>query len=74
MLAVIIYILVAVKVLGFGSCWVVSYKKEYLEDVKKLLNVLDNLEFCVFIVIGYVDEEFVRNKKLLFLIFYWDKY
>ncbi|BCS81033.1 nitroreductase family protein [Anaerocellum diazotrophicum] len=68
------YILIAAKALGLGSCWVASYKKEHSEDVKRLLNVPDDLELCALIAIGYADEEPVRNKKPLSSILHWNKY
>ncbi len=59
------YILLAAKAYGLGSCWVAGDKKNYAEDIRKLLEVPDGYKLVSLISIGYPAENPVKGKRSL---------
>ena len=58
-------ILLACTAHGIGSCWVAGHKKDYTEDVRKLLNVLEPFTLIALIAAGYSDKSPSPKKKSL---------
>jgi len=57
-------IIYACEAHGLGSCWIAGHKKEYAEEVRKLLRVSEDYTLISLIAAGYPDEKpEVKNKK-----------
>ena len=68
-------ILLAAKAYGIGSCWVAGDKKDYANDVLKLLNVPDRYKLISIISLGYPKEEVkAHDKKELKEVLHWEKF
>ncbi len=72
-------ILLSARYYGLGSCWVAGDKKDYAQEVKKVLNVPENYKLISIIPLGYVEEkvlEQVQNitKKPIEEIMFIDKF
>ncbi len=58
-------LILALQSHGVGSCWVTGEKKQYIEDVRKLLNVPEQYTLVSLIPAGYpADIEIVEKKPL----------
>lgn len=69
-------IILAAESFGIGSCWVAGHKKAYCEEVKKTLNIPNDLIVISLISLGYPDplEKINRQKKELDKVIHWEKY
>lgn len=69
-------IILAAESFGIGSCWVAGHKKAYCAEVKKILNIPDNLIVISLISLGYPDplEKTSRQKKGLDEVLHWEKF
>lgn len=67
-------ILLAAKALGLGSCWVAGYKKDYMDDVKNILNVPEHYNLISLVTIGYAVKESQPVKKSKDEIFCYEKF
>ncbi|MDD1717927.1 MAG: nitroreductase family protein [Methanoregulaceae archaeon] len=58
-------LILALQSHGVGSCWVTGEKKQYIEEVRKLLNVPEQYTLVSLIPAGYpADIELVEKKPL----------
>ncbi|MGC9337816.1 MAG: nitroreductase family protein [Candidatus Cloacimonadia bacterium] len=69
-------IMIAAKSHDLGTCWVNSYKKEYSEKIKKLVNCPQDMELMTLMSIGYYEEDDVNMppKKPLSEVMVWNKF
>lgn len=69
-------IILAAESFGVGSCWVAGHKKAYCEDIKKLLEIPDELIIISLISLGYPDplEKTNRQKRGLNEILHWEEF
>lgn len=58
-------IITAAAARGIGTCWVAGDKKEYVEPVRRLLNVPEKYTLVALIPAGYPDEAPKKDKKML---------
>lgn len=66
-------ILLACTAHGIGSCWVAGHKKEYAEDVRKLLNVLEPFVLIALIAAGYSEKSPSPKKKILSEVTFYNR-
>lgn len=67
-------LLLALQAWGVGSCWVAGEKKDYAEDVRKLLNVPEEYTLVSLVPAGYPEEIQIANKKLLDEVTFFERY
>jgi len=67
-------ILLAAKANGLGSCWVAGDKKPYLDEIKKIVGIPNDIKIVSFISIGYSDENPKPRKRELSEVIHWEKY
>jgi len=58
-------IILALWSFGVGTCWVAGDKKDYAEDIRKLMNVPDKYKLVSLIPAGYPAEMTIPSKKEL---------
>ena len=58
-------ILLACTAHGIGSCWVAGHKKDYMDSVRRLLNVPEPYTLIALIAAGYFKTKPVSKKKSL---------
>lgn len=58
-------IILALWSFGVGTCWVAGDKKDYAEDIRKMMNVPDNYTLVSLIPAGYPAEMTLPSKKEL---------
>ncbi len=63
--AATVQLMLGLQAWGVGSCWVAGEKKEYAEDVRKLLNVPDEYTLVSLIPAGYPAEITIAKKQAL---------
>jgi nitroreductase len=68
------YILLAATEFGLGSCWIAGDKKEYAEDVRKLLNVPERYRLVSLISLGYPAEHIPQVKRPLNEVLHWESF
>ncbi|MBN1431799.1 MAG: nitroreductase family protein [Methanomicrobiaceae archaeon] len=56
-------IILALWSYGVGSCWVAGDKKDYAEDIRKMMNVPEKYTLVSLIPAGYPEEVTVPSKK-----------
>ncbi len=67
--------LLAIDALGLGGCWIAGDKKDYAEDVRKLLNAPDNYKLVSMVTVGYPKKkERPHAKRPLKDVLRWDRY
>ncbi|MFA5159521.1 MAG: nitroreductase family protein [Candidatus Omnitrophota bacterium] len=67
-------ILLAATDLGLGTCWIAGDKKEYCEEVSKLLGAPGHLKLISLISIGWaVREPKQRKRRTLSEVLHWEK-
>lgn len=59
---------------GIGTCWVAGDKKEYAEDVRKLLNVPEKYTLVSLIAAGFPKEIQMPKKKLIKEVTFHEKW
>ncbi|MCX6709991.1 MAG: nitroreductase family protein [Candidatus Woesearchaeota archaeon] len=68
-------ILLAAKAFGIGSCWVAGYKKEYSEEIGKMLELPKGIVIVSIISLGYpLGENVIHDKRALKDLLHWEKY
>jgi len=67
-------LLLALQAWGIGSCWVAGEKKDYAEDVRKLLNVPEEYTLVSLIPAGYPEEIKITQKKILDEVTFFERY
>ena len=68
-------ILLAATGLGIASCWVAGDKKPYASDIKRLLNVPEEMKLISMIALGYPENPGAAHKKRsLNEILHWEKF
>ena len=69
-------ILLAATSYGIGSCWIAGDKKEYTNDIKKLIGVPREYKLVSLISLGYPAKEVkkVRKKRFLEEVIHWEKF
>ena len=58
-------IILAAEVMGLGSCWVAGHKKGYVDRIKAILGVPEDLIVISMVALGYSDEKPSVSKKPL---------
>ncbi|HJJ38500.1 MAG TPA: nitroreductase family protein [Methanocorpusculum sp.] len=69
-------ILLALHAYGYGACWIAGDKKDYAEDVRKLVSVPDKYKLISIVAAGVPDVggiSLVEKKKLEDIVFH-EKY
>ena len=67
-------ILLGATDLGLGACWIAGDKKEYCEEVSKLLGAPGHLKLISLISIGWaVREPKQRKRRTLSEVLHWEK-
>lgn len=60
---------------GVGTCWVAGgEKKDYAEDVRKLLNVPEEYTLVSLVPAGYPEEIQIKTKKFLDEVTFFERY
>jgi nitroreductase len=72
--AATVQLMLGLQAWGVGSCWVAGEKKEYAEDVRKLLNVPDEYALVSLIPAGYPAEITIAKKQILEDISFSERY
>jgi len=69
-------ILIAATDMGLASCWVAGDKKEYTEDIKKLLNAPAQAKLISLIALGYPagDPKNIPPKRAINEVLHWDHF
>ncbi len=67
-------ILLAVRALGFGACWIAGDKKDYCEEVLKYIEAPSNYRLICSIAIGIPDESPVKEKPEIGTVVKWERY
>ncbi len=71
-------VLLAVRALGIGSCWVAGDKKAYAKDINALLGVPDNFKLVSLVGLGYpLNDKVFREppeKRSVKEITHWEKF
>ena len=67
-------ILLAATDLGLGTCWIAGDKKEYCEEVSKLLGAPGHLKLVSLISVGWAVRELKqRKRRVLSEVLHWGK-
>jgi len=67
-------ILIAATDLGLGTCWIAGDKKEYCEEISKLLGAPAHLKLISLISVGWaVREPKQRKRRTLSEVLHWEK-
>ncbi|MGA7876523.1 MAG: nitroreductase family protein [Desulfoferrobacter sp.] len=66
-------ILLACTAHGIGSCWVAGHKKDYVDSIRKLLNVPEPYTLIALIAAGYPNEQPAPRKKTLDEVTFFNK-
>jgi nitroreductase len=67
-------LILALQAWGVGSCWVAGEKKDYAEDVRKLLNVPEEYTLVSLVPAGYPEEVDIAKKKILDEVTFFERY
>ncbi len=67
-------LILALQSWGVGSCWVAGEKKDYAEDVRRLLNVPDGYALVSLLPAGYPEEIDIKKKKILDEVMFFERY
>ena len=68
-------VLLGAAALGIGSCWVAGDKKDYADDVRKMLKVPENCRLISMIALGYFkNQSFCSKKRNLSEVIHWQRY
>jgi nitroreductase len=67
-------ILLAARAHGLGSCWIAGDKKDYCDDLRKMLDVPDNQTLVSLIAIGHAKVIPTPPKKSLREVLHWEKF
>jgi nitroreductase len=67
-------LILALQAWGVGSCWVAGEKKDYAEDVRKLLNVPGEYALVSLVPAGYPEELQIKTKKAIDEVAFFERY
>lgn len=68
-------VLLAATSFGIGSCWVAGDRKQYAEDIRKLLKAPEKLKLVSIVSLGYPAEEIEpRGKRSLPVVLHWEEF
>ena len=67
-------LILALQAWGVGSCWVAGEKKDYAEDVRKLLNVPEEYALVSLVPAGYPEELQIKAKKAIDEVAFSERY
>jgi nitroreductase len=67
-------IILALWSFGVGTCWVAGDKKDYAEEIRKMMNVPDKYTLVSLIPAGYPEEITVPSKKDLDELVFYETY
>ena len=67
-------IILALQSWGIGTCWVAGEKKDYAEDVRRLLNVPEEYALVALVPAGYPEEIQIKKKKDLDEVAFFERY
>jgi nitroreductase len=59
---------------GLGTCWVAGHKKDYVDDIRKLLDVPEGYTLISLIAAGYSDDRPSPGKKSLEDVSFTNRY
>ena len=67
-------ILLAAHAHGLGACWVAGDKKEYAEDVLKVVGAPSGFKLISLVPIGYTAESLRRKKRRTDEVLHWESF
>ncbi|MDD2473055.1 MULTISPECIES: nitroreductase family protein [unclassified Methanoculleus] len=67
-------LILALQAWGVASCWVAGDKKDYVEDVRTLLNVPEDYTLVSLVPAGYPEEILIAKKKTLDEVTFFERY
>ncbi|MDD3856749.1 MAG: nitroreductase family protein [Methanoculleus sp.] len=67
-------LILALQAWGVGSCWVAGEKKDYAEDVRKLLNAPEGYALVSLVPAGYPEELQIKTKKTIDEVAFFERY
>lgn len=67
-------VILALQAWGVGSCWVAGEKKDYAEDVRKLLSVPEGYALVSLVPAGYPEELQIKAKKSIDEVAFFERY
>ncbi len=68
-------ILIGAHALGLSSCWVAGDKKDYAEEINRLLEVPDSYKLVSLLAIGYSNvRASAYGKRELSAVIHWEKF
>lgn len=67
-------IILALQAWGVGSCWVAGEKKDYVEDIRNLLDVPEEYTLVSLVPAGYPEEIDIAKKKVLEEVTFFERY
>ncbi len=59
---------------GLGTCWVAGHKKDYADDIRKLLGVPQGYTLISLIAAGYADDDPMPGKKSVEEVTFFNRY
>ncbi|HHZ20202.1 MAG TPA: nitroreductase family protein [Firmicutes bacterium] len=68
------YLLLAAEALGLGACWIAGDKKEYAQEVQRLLGVPDGYKLVSLISLGYPAERNPKEKRPVASMLHWEEF
>ena len=67
--------LLAIHSLGYSSCWVQAFEKDYNPALKELINIPANLVLVALVPVGLAKQQVPTPKKrLLDDVIHWEQY
>ncbi len=70
----ILHFMIQAHAEGLGTCWAGVIGTSFESELKKLLNVPDNLNIMALVALGYPDQERESSRKELDELVHWDMY
>jgi nitroreductase len=67
-------LIIALQAYGVGSCWVAGEKKDYAEDIRKLLHVPGQYTLVSLLAAGYPADITIQKKKEQDEVSFIDRY
>jgi nitroreductase len=67
-------LIIALQAYGVGTCWVAGEKKNYAEDIRKLLHVPDQYALVSLLPAGYPSDITIQKKKDQDAVTFFDRY
>jgi nitroreductase len=67
-------LILALQSYGVGSCWVAGEKKDYAEDIRKLLHVPEQFTLVSLVPAGYPADIMIQKKKDQDTVTFFERY